>query len=100
MSFMRGIIFLLAMAALAQEKGRVVESVKCDADPSQGYALYLPSQYAPDRSWPVIFAFDPRARGTVPVAIYRAAAEKFGYIVAGSNNSRNGSWGVSMAAAE
>jgi len=97
---MRLIVFLAAMAALAQEKGRVVESVKCLADPSQSYALYIPSQYAPDRSWPVIFAFDPRARGKVPVEIYQAAAEKFGYIVAASNNSRNGSWAVSMEAAE
>ena len=30
---------------------------------------------------------------------YQAAADKFGYIVAGSNNSRNGSWEVSMKAA-
>ena len=94
------LFFLAALTASAQQLGRVVESVKCDADPSQTYALYLPLRYAPERSWPVILAFDPRARGRVPVEIYQAAAEKFGYIIAGSNNSRNGSWAVSMAAAE
>jgi hypothetical protein len=31
---------------------------------------------------------------------YKAAAEEYGYIVAGSNNSRNGSWAVSMTSAQ
>jgi dienelactone hydrolase len=48
----------------------------------------------------VIFGFDPRARGRTPVERYQAAAEKYGYIVAGSNNSQNGAWAVSMAAAK
>lgn len=74
--------------------------MKCAPDATQSYALYLPSRYSPDRSWPVIFAFDPRARGRTPVERYQAAAEKYGYIVAGSNNSQNGSWAVSMAAAQ
>src|SRR5262249_34853394 len=73
--------------------------VKCANDASQSYALYLPSKYDPVRSWPVIFAFDPGARGRVPVERYQAAAEKYGYIVAGSNNSRNGPWEVSTNAA-
>jgi pimeloyl-ACP methyl ester carboxylesterase len=73
--------------------GTIVEDV-------QGYALYLPSTYKADRAWPVIFAFDPRARGRTAVERYQAAAEKYGYIVAGSNVSRNGSWEVSMKAAE
>lgn len=34
------------------------------------------------------------------VEIYQAAAEQYGYIVAGSNNSRNGPWPVSSAAAQ
>ncbi len=94
------LFFLAVLTASAQQLGRVVDSVKCDADPLQSYALYVPSRYTPARSWPVIFAFDPRARGRVPVEIYQAAAEKFGYIVAGSNNSQNGSWAVSTAAAQ
>src|SRR5207249_4789508 len=31
---------------------------------------------------------------------YQAAAEKYGYIVAGSNNSRNGPWDISLDAAD
>jgi pimeloyl-ACP methyl ester carboxylesterase len=39
-----------------------------------------------------VYAFDPGARGAAPVELMKAAAEKYGYIVAGSNNSRNGPW--------
>jgi poly(3-hydroxybutyrate) depolymerase len=71
--------------------GQTIPEVVCAADPSQSYALYLPSNYSPDRAWPVIFGFDPGGRGGNPVDRYQAAAERYGYIVVGSNNSRNGS---------
>jgi len=93
---------MLAQAGLAQAadlpRGRVIDGIQCADDPSQSYALYAPSAYTADREWPVIFAFDPGGRGLNPVEHYQAAAEKYGYIVAGSNNSRNGDWKVSMAA--
>lgn len=47
----------------------------------------------------MVFALDPAARGAVPVELMQAAAEKYGYIVAGSNNSRNGPFTPSYAAA-
>jgi dienelactone hydrolase len=80
--------------------GRIINDVKCAADALESYALYVPSSYSPHRAWPVIFAFDPAARGRIPVERYQAAAEQYGYIVAGSNNSRNGPWEVSMRAAQ
>ena len=70
--------------------GQVVDSVVCIHDPTQSYALYLPTGYRSDRQWPVLYAFDPAARGRVPVALFREAAERLGYVVVGSNNSRNG----------
>jgi dienelactone hydrolase len=76
--------------AQALEKGVVIPRVACAANAEQSYALYLPSNFTPDRAWPAIFAFDPAARGQVPVNLLKEAAEKYGYIVAGSNNSRNG----------
>lgn len=72
-------------------RGQIIADVKCTADSTQSYSLYLPSAYTPDRAWPVILAFDPGGRGRNGVERYQAAAEKYGYIVAGSNNSRNGS---------
>ena len=75
-------------------KGQIVERVEALNDPSETYALYLPSNYTPDRKWPVLYAFDPGARGRVPVERFKEAAEKYGWIVLGSNNSRNGPWNV------
>ena len=70
-------------------KGVVVEKVVCRADPAQSYALYLPSNYDPSRKWPILYGFDPGARGRIPVTQFKDAAEKYGWIVVGSNNSRN-----------
>jgi len=89
-----------AAAALAAElpRGRLLEKVGCAKEPAQAYALYVPSHYDPARAWPVVFCFDPEARGTVPVVRLQVAAEKYGYIVAGSLNSRNGPWDANVAA--
>ena len=79
-----------SVAAQAPEPGRILEKVACAKAPGQSYALYLPSGYTRERRWPILYAFDARARGLVPVERYREAAERYGVIVAGSNNSRNG----------
>lgn len=81
-------------------RGTVIEKLACLDDPTQSYALYLPSQYSAERRWPIIYAFDPAARGKVPVELYKDAAEKYGYIVVGSNNSRNGPVAPEAAAAQ
>lgn len=70
--------------------GRVIERVSCLADARQTYALYLPSSYEGCRPWPILYAFDPGARGQFPVRLFSQAAERLGFIVAASNNSRNG----------
>ncbi len=70
--------------------GRVVEKVACLADPARTYALYLPSAFDPRKTWPVLILFDPAARGPVAIEAFRAAAEEYGWVLAGSNDSRNG----------
>ena len=69
--------------------GQIIESVVCDSDSSQSYALYLPSNYVPSQRWPIIYFFDPGGRGALPIQLYKEIAEKYGFIIAGSNNSRN-----------
>lgn len=89
------------LAATADDlRGRLLERVACEADEKQTYSLYVPSSYVRERRWPVIFCFDAMARGRMPVERLRAAAEKYGYIVAGSLNSRNGPWEANAAAAQ
>jgi len=79
--------------------GKIIPKVVCSADSRQSYALYLPSTFSATRKWPIIYLFDPLARGEVAVEAVRVAAEKFGYIVVASNNSRNGPIADSTAAA-
>jgi murein L,D-transpeptidase YcbB/YkuD len=81
-------------------RGTVVSVLACLDDPAQSYAVYLPSHYTPDRAWPIIYAFDPFARGKAAVDVYRDAAEKYGYIVVGSNNSKNGPSALQLGAAQ
>ncbi len=90
---LRLVYFLFIGPLLAGQelpRGQILETVACQADPAQTYALYLPYGYVPDRKWPILYALDPGARGLMPVQRFREAAEKYGYILAGSNNSRNG----------
>ncbi len=88
-----------AMADDAQP-GRIIERVACKTDPEQTYALYLPSNYSSTRKWPLLAAFDPAARGNFPVERFKEAAERYGYIVCGSNNSQNGPIAPSAEAAK
>ena len=80
-------------------RGQIIDDVRCNDDPAQHYSLYLPSNFTTDRIWPVILAFDAGGRGRRGVERYQAGAERYGYIVAGSNNSRNGPWKPSLDAA-
>ena len=96
------VMVFAAAVAYGQDlpRGQIIDTVECKRDPAQHYALYLPSHYSPARQWSVIFAFDPGARGRAGVERFQAAAEKYGYIVAGSLNSRNGPWEPSLEAAK
>jgi predicted esterase len=94
--FVKRLLVLTAVASCGLPgeelpKGRVVERVVCGGNPDQSYALYLPAAYSAEHAWPILYCLDPGARGRVPVERFRDAAAKAGFIVAGSNNSRNGS---------
>lgn len=89
--------FLAAPSRTAQtlsteglKAGRIIERVVCKNNSEQTYSLYLPSNYSDARRWPLIAAFDPGARGNLPVEHFKEAAERYGFIVCGSNNSHNG----------
>lgn len=80
----------LLLLAAELPAGTVVPSVPSAANPKLSYALYLPSNYGPQRQWPILYCLDPGARGRLPVERFAKAAEAEGFIVAGSNDSRNG----------
>jgi len=72
------------------DKGVVIDSVHCIDRPAHVYAIYLPSNYTSAKKWPVIYFFDPHGVGNLPVKIYKDLAEKYGFIIAGTYNSKNG----------
>ncbi|HET9697232.1 MAG TPA: hypothetical protein VFP40_10230 [Terriglobales bacterium] len=102
------VMFIAAVfssAALAETPevfplGQVIPKVECSANTKQSYALYLPSTYRKEIRHPVLFIFEPAARGPLPVRIIHEAAEKYGYILIASNNSRNGPFAPELEAAE
>jgi len=87
-------LFVLTFKVSGQEvpltPGLVIDTVHCKSDIKQSYALYLPKSYTINSTWPVIFFYDPAARGSVPLKLYSSLAEKYQCILVGSNNSRNG----------
>lgn len=71
------------------DKG-LTDTVKCGDDANQRYCIYIPSNYNASKKWPVVFYFDPHGVGDLPVKLYKDLAEKYGFIIAGTYNSKNG----------
>jgi predicted esterase len=70
-------------------KGQLNEKVACLRDPTQTYSVYVPQSYDPNRRHPALLVFDPRGRGTFAAEIFRPAAERLGWIVISSNDTRS-----------
>jgi predicted peptidase len=71
------------------EKGKVISTGVCKLNASQSYALYIPSN-ATNTSLPVVYFFDPHGNGGLPLNKYKTLADRYGFILVGSNNSKNG----------
>jgi pimeloyl-ACP methyl ester carboxylesterase len=84
---MRWLAWIAAAASLAAQD---IKTIDVPNAPGQSYALFVPSSYTADRTWPILYCLDPGARGHAAEEHFAAAAEKAGFIVSGSNNSRNG----------
>ena len=70
-------------------RGQIVERVAVADTPSQSYALYLPSAYTPEKLWPVLYMLDARGNALVPLERFQAAAERYGWVLVSSYNSRS-----------
>jgi pimeloyl-ACP methyl ester carboxylesterase len=78
---------------------QITDTIRCREAIGQSYSLYLPAHYDNKKSWPVILIFDPSARGRTGVDTFTEAGRKYGFILACSNNSRNGPLGDNFTAA-
>jgi tetratricopeptide (TPR) repeat protein len=70
--------------------GQVVENLSTAAYPEQRYALYLPPGHGGDEThWPALFVLDPRGRAVPGVERFLSAAERHGYVILSSYQSRS-----------
>lgn len=105
MLFIGGLLLFHQVAFTQGDKislvtGRVIDTVYCNSYPDQSYALMLPSTYDPVKRWPLVFIFDPGARGLLAAENFKQASERFGSIVMCSNNSSNDSHSGSLVSAK
>ena len=71
-------------------KGVIIDTVWVDKQLEESYSFYAPKSYEPSKSSPVIFIFEPMARGKTGIEPFVLAAETYGYLLVCSNNSKNG----------
>jgi pimeloyl-ACP methyl ester carboxylesterase len=86
----------LLFALQASAHSDAVLAIKCDADSTQSYSICLPPNYSKAQKYPVLFLFDPAARGKMAATLYQKAASEYGFILIASNNSRNGPMSESL----
>lgn len=70
------------------DRGVVYKSVQC-LNYALSYSLYWPLNQR-NSELPLLVFFDPSGKGNVPVEKYSKLAEKYGFILAGLNDSKNG----------
>jgi predicted esterase len=68
---------------------KLVEGVPCLGDTSQTYTLYLPSGYDPAGRHPALLVFDPRGRSRLAAELFREAAERHGWVILSSSDTRS-----------
>jgi hypothetical protein len=68
----------------------VITHVECKKNPVLSYALFLPHQYKVNESLPALIFTDPHGDGSFPLNMYFELAEKYGAILIGSNDCKNG----------
>lgn len=70
--------------------GVLYPKITINNDELNSFALYLPKLYNKHTLWPAVFFFDPKGKGNLPVSKYQSLADSLGYILIGSNVSKNG----------
>ena len=83
-------------AILLPKTGIVHDHISCNANTLLTYALYLPpgcsnrfDKSSAQKRFPVVLAFDPGGSGSLPVKQFSSLAGKYGFILVGSNDSKN-----------
>jgi hypothetical protein len=70
--------------------GILYPKVLINNDELNTFAIYLPKIYNNTALWPVVFFFDAGGNGSIAIQKYKSIADSLGYIMIGSNVSKNG----------
>ncbi len=80
----------VASESLPTPQSGVLQKVDCPANLTVSYYLYLPKNFVAGKPFPVLVMFDPKARGKMIAEKMVPFAEKYGYVLIGSNCNKNG----------
>ncbi len=67
-----------------------ITTMSCKLNVANGYEVYLPASLDDTSRYPVLFFFSPDGNGKVPVEKYKELADKWEFILVGSNFTKNG----------
>jgi len=56
----------------------------------ESFSFYMPRSYEPSKATPIIFIFEPMARGSTGIDPFISTADTYGYLLVCSNNTKNG----------
>ncbi len=85
-------LIVVPVPTRAQASPRIImERVTAPGDSSRSSAVLQPAGYSADRRWPVLFVFDPRGRAKLGLERFADAADRLGYVVVSSYDSRSDS---------
>lgn len=96
--FLRVIFIILCLFCSANlfpqgdrfRKGEIIDSIWIDDKLEESFSFYMPKSYEPTKPTPVIFIFEPLARGKTGIDPFISVADTYGYLLICSNNTKNG----------
>ena len=85
---------------LPSSLGVLKDSIEISPGSPETYTLYLPSNYKEETISPIVFIFDPAARGKAGITPFIEASEKYNYILICSNSAKNGPYAPNLQIAD
>lgn len=67
-----------------------ITTLSCKLNVANGYEVYLPKTLSDSARYPVLIFFSPDGNGKIPVLKYQELADKWEFILIGSNYTKNG----------
>ena len=80
----------VSVEALVEKAGHAFSAQACQQDLNLHYSIYYPQQFNEKEKFPVLILFDPQGDSDFPLTMYASLADKYGFILMASADSKNG----------